>query len=66
MDKNNAAADKTLAEINAIIAANNASNDRGSFDGLTSDEIARRNRVLMFGDNDEAFPSQEEWSSIVD
>jgi hypothetical protein len=33
---------------------------------LSSAEIGRRNRALMFGENDEAFPSQEEWSRIVD
>ena len=33
---------------------------------LSSAEIGRRNRALMFGENDEAFPSDDEWSSIVD
>ena len=34
--------------------------------GLTSAEIGRLNGALMFGDNDEAFPSSDEWSRIVD
>jgi uncharacterized protein (DUF2252 family) len=33
---------------------------------LTSAEIGERNRRLMFGDNDEAFPSREEWRRITD
>jgi hypothetical protein len=33
---------------------------------LTTAEIADRNRRLMFGDNDEAFPSADEWRRITD
>jgi len=58
-------ADRSTAEVSAIIAANNASR-RGTFDGLRTSEISEYNRRLMFGENDEAFPSQEEWSRIVD
>lgn len=36
------------------------------YEGLASHEIGRANRALMMGINDEAFPSQEEWSTIVD
>jgi len=32
----------------------------------TSAEIGKRNRRLMFGDNDEAFPSADEWRRITD
>jgi hypothetical protein len=32
----------------------------------TSAEIGERNRRLMFGDNHEAFPSQDEWRRITD
>jgi hypothetical protein len=39
---------------------------REQYDGLSSAEIGRYNRALMFGDNDEAFPSDSEWSAIVD
>ena len=52
-------------EVEAIIATNNAAG-RGSFEGLMTAEISERNRRLMFGEHDEAFPSQEEWSRIVD
>lgn len=39
---------------------------REPYDGLTSAEIGRYNRALMFGDNYEAFPDYDEWASIVD
>ena len=39
---------------------------RDTYEGLTSAEIGEHSRALMFGDNDEAFPSPEEWSSVVD
>lgn len=58
--------DRSMAEIKAIIQANSADPTRGTFDGLRSSEIAARNRLVMFGENDAAFPSQEEWSRIVD
>lgn len=49
------------ATMNANIAAG-----RHEYDGLTSAEIGAYNRVLMFGENDEAFPDQDTWSRIVD
>lgn len=55
----------TLEHIKAVIAENRKS-DRPTYQGLDSSEIGEYNRALMFGDNDEAFPSQEEWSYIVD
>lgn len=39
---------------------------RDTYEGLTSAEIGEHSRAIMFGDNDEAFPSQEEWSRVVD
>ena len=39
---------------------------RECYDGLSSAQIGRLNRAAMFGDNDEAFPSDDEWSRIVD
>ncbi len=57
---------KTLDEIRAVIARNRQDPNAGTYDGLESDEIGRYSRLLMFGENDEAFPSQEEWSAIVD
>jgi hypothetical protein len=58
--------DRSIDEINAIIARNSADPTKGTFEGLTSSEIALRNGRLMFGSNDEAFPSQEDWARIVD
>jgi hypothetical protein len=40
--------------------------DEYHYRDMTTEEIAERNRVLMFGENWEAFPSDEEWSMIVD
>lgn len=37
-----------------------------AFEGMDSSEIGSINRYFMFGEKDEAFPSQEEWSCIVD
>ncbi len=54
-----------LEQIRGTVLANKQAG-RGSFDGMESSEIAEYNRAIMFGDNDEAFPSQEEWSRIVD
>lgn len=56
---------KNLAEIRAIIAANRAAG-RDTYAGLDSSEVGAFNRALMFGDNDEAFPGDAEWSRIVD
>jgi hypothetical protein len=56
---------RTSNEVEDIIAANHQAR-RYSFEGWTTAEIAERSRRIMFGDNDEAFPSQEEWSRIVD
>lgn len=39
---------------------------RETFSGLSSAEIGRYNRAIMFGDNDEAFPEQAEWSAWTD
>ena len=33
---------------------------------LSQEEQAVLNRYLMFGEDDEAFPDQDEWSRIVD
>lgn len=57
---------RTRDEVKAVILANAANPEAGTFDGLESSEIAEWHRVMMFGENDEAFPSQEEWSCIVD
>ncbi|MCT4367053.1 MAG: hypothetical protein N3Z28_05210 [Synechococcaceae cyanobacterium MAG-AL2] len=36
------------------------------YEGLTTAEIAAYNRVLMFGENDEAFPDPDEWARWTD
>ena len=56
---------KTLNQIKEIIASN-LQTGAYIYDGLTSSEIGRYNGTLMFGDNDEAFPGEFEWSMIVD
>ena len=56
---------KTLVEIKAIILENRVT-QAGLYVGLTSSEIGEYNRSLMFGDDKEGFPSEEEWSTIVD
>ena len=33
---------------------------------LTKEELVALNRYVMFGEDDEAFPDEDEWSSIVD
>jgi hypothetical protein len=58
-------ATKTTKQITATIKANREAG-RNTFAGLDSSEIGQYNRALMFGDNDEAFPGQDEWSRIVD
>jgi len=57
-----------MTSITTIKAAvrNNTNAGRDSYHGLTTEEIAAYNRALMFGDDDDAFPEQNEWSSAVD
>lgn len=59
---------KTLAQIKEIIATNRENREAGAYtyDNLDSSEIGKYNGWLMHGDDDEAFPSQSEWSMIVD
>ena len=56
---------KTLSQIKAIITSNRQSGSY-TYEGLDSSEIGRYNGYLMFGENDEAFPGEVEWSAIVD
>ena len=56
---------KTLIEIKEVIAANREAGVY-LFDNLESSEIGQYSGWLMFGDDEEAFPSQEEWSMITD
>lgn len=57
---------KTYDEIAAIIQANREANKDSIYEGLDSSEIGEYSRVQMFGRDDEAFPSDEEWSAWVD
>jgi hypothetical protein len=56
---------KTLSEIKEVIAANREAGVY-LFENLESSEIGQYSGWLMFGDDEEAFPSQDEWSMIVD
>jgi hypothetical protein len=47
---------KTLSQIKEIIASNRQSGSY-TYEGLESSEIGKYNQYLMFGENDEAFPS---------
>ena len=55
-------------ELKMIRAAmdENIAAGRHEYDGLTSAQIGEYNRMLMFGENDEAFPYAATWSSVVD
>lgn len=57
---------RTHEELRALYLANAQNPSKHTFEGFSTAEIAEWNRRLMFGENDEGFPSQEEWSAIVD
>ena len=57
---------KTLDEIKATVKRNYADGNDSPYTGLTDDEIGRYNGSLMFGDNGEAWPDEQEWSLVVD
>ena len=44
----------------------NSNNREYAYKGLSSAEIGVHSRYVMFGENDESFPDESEWSSIVD
>jgi hypothetical protein len=56
---------KSLIQIKKVIATNREAGNY-LFENLESCEIGKYNGWIMFGDDDEAFPSQAEWSLIVD
>lgn len=56
---------QNLKLLRAHVAANEAEG-RPSNEGLASHEIGTLNRASMFGDEGEAFPTEQEWSRIVD
>jgi hypothetical protein len=59
------AAPRSHAELKAAYLAG-AVAGRPVFDGWSTEEIAAWSRRVMFGENDEAFPGQAEWSRVVD
>ena len=56
---------KTLSQIKEVIAANREAGNY-IYENLESSEIGQYSGWLMFGDDEEAFPSQAEWAMIVD
>lgn len=58
--------DRSIEELQALYLANAQDPTKATFEGMTSSEISSLNRRAMFGENDIAFPSQEEWSLWVD
>jgi hypothetical protein len=56
---------RSLEEIREVMSENRKNGQRETF-GLLSAEIGLESRAVMFGDNDEAWPGDEEWSAWVD
>lgn len=56
----------TLLETVKLAIERNQNMGRNMYYGLTSSEIGVYNREAMFGEDDEAFPDEEEWSMWVD
>ena len=56
----------TKLELIKAIIQDNRENQRHIYEGLESYEIGIYSGSLMFGDNDEAWPGDDEWSLIVD
>jgi hypothetical protein len=56
---------KTLSQIKEIIAANRQAGNY-TYENLESSEIGQYSGWLMFGDDDQARPSDSEWAMIVD
>lgn len=54
-----------LEDIKAKVYENKQAG-RYQYDGLDSSDIGTYNRSVMFGDDDEAFPEEDEWSSWTD
>jgi hypothetical protein len=65
MGKDRLVAVTTKLTVSQRIRANYV-NRREPYHGLSREEISKHNRECMFGPNDEAFPSREERSRIVD
>lgn len=56
---------KTLSQIKEVIAANREAGNY-IYENLESSEIGQYSGWLMFGDDEESFPSQAEWAMIAD
>ena len=56
---------KTLSQIKEVIAENREAGNY-IYENLESSEIGQYSGWLMFGDDEEAFPSQAEWAMITD
>jgi hypothetical protein len=56
---------KSLNEIKAVIEANREAGNY-IYENLESSEIGQYSGWLMFGDDEQARPSDSEWSMIVD
>jgi hypothetical protein len=55
----------SVSEIESVIESN-YKQGKDQYEGLSSAEIGKHSRAIMFGENDEAYPSDSEWSRIVD
>jgi hypothetical protein len=56
--------DRSIAEVKAIVAANGNDPTKGTFDGLTTSEIATYNHQAMFRGG-EVRPDDQEWSMFT-
>jgi len=56
---------RPIEELRKIVS-DNCENDRYAYEGMSSAEIGAMSREMMFGENDEGFPSDDEWSAWVD
>lgn len=57
---------KTLGQIKEIILNNAKLGKEDRYEGLDSSEIGKYNGYLMWGEDDKAFPGNEEWARITD
>jgi hypothetical protein len=53
--------DRSASEVDAVVAANGNDPTKGTYDALTTSEIASRNHRIMFRGGD-VRPDDQEWS----
>ncbi len=58
--------DRSHDDLRALYLKNAHDSQASTFDGFSTSEVAAYNRRTMFGENDEAFPTDDAWSRIVD